>query len=85
LEASDESKASTFKLYEKGYTKFLKTVMNPPPLYAPLQWVAQQTEYCLLAKFPPAKRAVGIDAHLISALSWIVPDSVLDLVVGLIL
>jgi NAD(P)-dependent dehydrogenase (short-subunit alcohol dehydrogenase family) len=48
------------KVYEKSYRKFLASTTNPPSVPGnTFDKVSKSIEYCLRAKFPPAKRGIG--------------------------
>lgn len=74
------------KNYETPYMKFWQTATYPPTIPGnSLSKVAREIDYALRARFPPAKRGVGVDAHALQALALFIPDSVLDFAVRYIL
>jgi NAD(P)-dependent dehydrogenase (short-subunit alcohol dehydrogenase family) len=74
------------KSYEAKYLKFWKTAMYPPHIPGNgLNRVAEAIDYCVRARFPPAKRGVGTESHLLQGLAMVVPDSVQDFLVGMVL
>lgn len=83
LEELVSSGSAITKDYEEAYLKFWKTAMYPPHVPGnDVIRVATAIDYALHARFAPAKRAVGTDAHAFQLLGMILPDSVLDLLVN---
>lgn len=68
------------KQYEAAFKRFHINSTNPPIIPGnTMDKVSKSIEYCILAKYPPAKRGIGIDAHIMQGLCWMLPDSAIDL------
>lgn len=75
--ASGAEEAST---YEQAFRRFHANSTNPPVVPGnTMDKISKSIEYSLLAKYPPAKRGIGIDAHIMQGLCFFLPDSSIDL------
>jgi len=76
LSDTQDDRHKFYEKYLKGYLTNAVAKSNIP--FNKLELVTDAFEVALLAKYPPAKRLVGYDAHLMSYLCWLLPDKLID-------
>ncbi len=76
----DDIGTSAQARYRRAYGKFLTTVEGSAESLPDPAPVAQVLDDALLARFPPARVTVGLDAYGTVLLGNFVPDSLVDLV-----